>query len=111
MRSFVSPLRKAIFAFGLLVMLSLLLQPVCKAYEGQHQPDGGPACCLDMPPDAVAAAPSAGGEKPVLSSFATVRLLPGIALATTGISERLAAWTGPPPPSQSYYARSTRIQR
>jgi hypothetical protein len=109
MRSSVIPLRRALLAFGLLATLLLLLQPVCKAYEGQHQPDGGPACCLDMQSDAVAAAPAAGGEKPVLSGFATVLLLPSVAFATTAISARLAAWTGPPPPS--YYARSTRIQR
>jgi hypothetical protein len=111
MRSSVSPLRRALLAFGLLVALSLLLQPVCKAYEGQHQPDGGPACCLDMQPDAVTAAPSADGEKPILSGFATMRLLPDIAPAPEGIPGRLAEWKHPPAPSPSYYARSTRIQR
>src|SRR5512138_2263844 len=94
MRSSVSPLRRALLASGLLVMLLLLLQPVCKAYEGQHQPDGGLACCLDIQSDAVATAPSAGSETPVLSGFAIVLLLPSIALPTTAISARLAAWTG-----------------
>jgi hypothetical protein len=111
MRSSVNPLRRALLAFGLVVVLSLLLQSVCKAYEGQHQPDSGPACCLDMQPDAVAASPSAGGEKSILSGFATMRLSPGIAPAPEGIPGRLAAWKHPPAPSPSYYARSTRIQR
>jgi hypothetical protein len=111
MRYSVSPLRRALLAFGLLVALSLLLQPLCEAYEGQHQPDGGFACCLDMLPDAVAASPSAGGEKPVLSGFATMRLLPDVAPAPAGIVRQLAAWKDPPPQPPSYYARSARIQR
>ena len=111
MRSSVSPLRRALVALGLLAALTLLLQPVCKAYEGQHQSDGGLACCLDMQSDALAAAPSAGGEKPVLSGFAVIRSSPAIALVPAEIRGRLAVWTGPPPSSASYYARTTRIQR
>jgi len=111
MRSSVNPLRRTLLAFGLLVVLSLLLQSVCKAYEGQHQPDGAPACCLDMQPDAVAASPSTGDEKAITSDFTVVRSLPEVALAPSRISGRLAAWKAPPLPSPSYHARSARIQR
>jgi hypothetical protein len=111
MRGSASPLRRALLALGMLAALTLLLQPVCKAFEGHHQPDGGAACCLDMQPDAVAASPSAGGEKPILSGFATMQLLPDMAPAPEGIPGRLAQWKHPPAPSPSYYARSTRIQR
>jgi hypothetical protein len=111
MRRSVGPLRRALLALGLLAALMLLLQPVCKAYEGQHKADSGLACCLDMQLDAVAAAPSVGGEKPILSGFAALPSLPGIAPAPAQVSGRLAKWKHPPAPSPSYYARSTRIQR
>jgi hypothetical protein len=111
MRRSANPLRRALLAFGLLAMLSLLLQPVCNAYEGQHQPDSGLACCLDMQPDAVSASPSAGGEKAITSDLTLVRSLPEVALAPAGISGRAVAWKAPPPPSPSYHARSARILR
>jgi hypothetical protein len=111
MRRSANPLRRALFAFGLLAVLTLLLQPVCNAYEGQHQPDGELACCLDMQLDAVAASPSQGGKNTITSDFTVVRSLPDVALAPAGISGGLAVWKDPPPPPPSYHARSARIQR
>jgi hypothetical protein len=111
MRSAASLLRSVLAAMGLAAVLTLLLQPVCAAYESALQPDDGAACCLEMQPDALVAAPSLQSEKAVAAVLALAPLIPRMALAPMTVSGRLAPWKAPPPQSPSYHARSARIQR
>src|SRR5262245_60238511 len=105
MRSSASLLRKALAALGLAAVLTLLLQPVCAAYESAPQPDDAAACCLDMQPDGLVAAPSTAGGKSVASALAVVASMPLVAFAPAAVSRGHAAWKDPPPPSLSYHAR------
>ena len=111
MRSPASLLRRALAALGLAAALTLLLQPVCAAYESAPQPDDGAACCLEMQPDALVAAPSLQSEKASAPVLAVAPPIPRMALAPVAVSGGLAVWKAPPPQSPSYHARSTRILR
>jgi hypothetical protein len=104
-------LRRTLAALGLAAALTLLLQPLCGAYESALQPDDSAACCLEMQPDALVAAPSLQSEKAIAPVLAVARPMPRVALAPVTVSGGLAAWKAPPPPSLSYHARSARIQR
>ena len=75
MRSPASLLRRALAALGLAAALTLLLQPICAAYESAPQPDDGAVCCLEMQPDALIAAPSLQGEKAVAPVLAGAAVL------------------------------------
>ena len=102
---------RALAALGLAAALTLLLQPLCGAYESTQQPDDAAACCLEVQPDALVAAPATAVEKAVASALAAVPSIPLVAFPPAAISGGRAAWKDPPPPSLSYHARSARIQR
>ena len=111
MRSSAGLLRRVLAALGLAAALTILLQPICSAYESAQAPGSGAACCLEMPPDAVVAAPSTAPEKALAPVSAPVSPLPCVAFMPPAVFGRLAVWKDPPPPSPSYHARSARIQR
>src|SRR5512145_1697935 len=92
-------LRRMLAALGLAAALTLLVQPVCAAYEGAQLPDDTAACCLDMQPDALVAAPTQQSEKAVAPILAVAQSIPREALVPVTVSGRLVAWKAPPPPS------------
>ena len=111
MKSSAGLLRRMLAALGLAAALTLLLQPDCAAYESAPQPDDVAACCLEMQPDALVAAPSLQSEKASAPVLAVASSLPRVAFAPMTVSRQLAAWKAPPPTPTSYHARSARIQR
>jgi hypothetical protein len=103
-------LRSGLAAFGLLAALTLVLQPVCGAYELLHEADGGTPCCAEMQAEAMAAPVSVEISKGANSAPALVPLA-ATAFAAAPAPYRFAAWNDPPPPPLSYHARSARILR
>ena len=124
-------LRRALAAIGMLAVLTLLVQPVCSAYELSRPPPGAPAlssvaehdhgakqgrhegkpCCSDIEMNAVLASPSAD----LLTALPAAKALTAVPYAeptqAAPASYRLAAWNSPPPLPLPYHVRSARILR
>jgi hypothetical protein len=103
-------LRRGLAALGLFAVLTLLLQPVCGAYELMHEVDAGTPCCSQMQAEVMATPASAEASK-AANSTAAVAPLAATALLASPAHYRFAAWNDPPPPPLSYHARSARILR
>ena len=114
--------RFVFFAFGLIAVSALLVQPICEAAERQaaHASDtshvaasgggeGDLSCCPVAAPEAlVAASPLLGG--PSISASAPAVAAP-VFRPHSVISHALPASAAAPPIVSGYYVRSARIQR
>ncbi len=118
-------MRRGAAALALLAALSVLLQPVCAAYENRapappvvaladdaaRGTDGCVPCCPEVGPSALVAPSSAPVTKAILAAQAVVPLAYAAAPRAALFSQARPVAGVPPTFPLPYHVRSARIQR
>lgn len=120
-------MRREAAALALLAALTVLLQPVCAAYElrpaaprapaatladdAAHGTHGRASCCPEVEPSSLVTPSSAGIAKAILAAQAPGPLAYAAAPRAALLLHARPAPGVPPPFPLPYHARSARIQR